>query len=872
MTDVLSRTVRNCPLIDNHAHNLLRPEFLDLEPFESITTEAEGSALKHTFTSLPHLRARKQLRQLYGCKHTADWEDILKRRAELLQHEPDALWKKCFHGTYAILMDDGLGAPEKVHPFSWHDRLTEAPTKRILRIEAVAEHIIQDLLCNASERNLEAPEFLIDTWALFTDRLEAEIMTATKDPDVIAFKSVVCYRTGLDVEPDYNECLLNIGKPFEHYIVRCIRKRKFRIQRKIVNDFVVLKLLEIISEQAPYGQLTKPVQFHTGLGDADISLLRSNPAFLQPLIEQYPNIPFVLLHSAYPYTREAGWLSTVYKNCFLDLGLVFPMVSRDGQISILHQALEVVPGSKLLYSTDGHWFPETFWLANMQFREALEVVLLANVNSGLLDIFEAITLAMDILFNNSNTLYDLQYQVDLQDRVRSLPQALTLQPKLRKESFRVNIMDRFLKKHASIKFVYVQWLDYMGTMRMRVLPVASFEHLVRSDGRIGISLGHTGTLQNDEMTPTVNKIDQIYVEPDLSTLRRCHNKDPLSAAMVLGFWRDCDGNPVKKCPRTGLQTIVDSLSVRYAISLFISFKIEATLLRRTNDANDPFEPITTTHAWSTLSSEQWLAIPLLAEIAENLSDLDIGVQQFHAKAGRGQFEFVLEPLPPLAAIDALIQARLVIHQIASTHNLRATLYPSPLPGIRTAAHAHISMTPTYDELRFWVGGVLNHIDALCAITMPEEVSYRRAVDNQWTGGTWVSWGTQNCETPLRRVDKGRWEVRCIDGMANMYLAVSAILGAGLLGLMYAQSTEDLPRDCSSNPSQLSAEQLKSYNIHKKMPVDIREAHRALEDDTDLREALPAPFTADYLAMKKVELKLLADMTEENRRVWMIERY
>jgi predicted TIM-barrel fold metal-dependent hydrolase len=113
---------------------------------------------------------------------------------------------------------------------------------------------------------------------------------------------------------------------------------------------------------------------HTGLGDNDIDLSLSNPAFLQPLIENYPNVPFVILNSAYPYTREAGYLATVYKHVFLDIGEVFPMISRDGQREILRQALELVPGSKLLYSSDGHWFPETFWLANKQFREVwLEV-------------------------------------------------------------------------------------------------------------------------------------------------------------------------------------------------------------------------------------------------------------------------------------------------------------------------------------------------------------------------------------------------------------------------------------------------------------------------------------------------------------------
>jgi predicted TIM-barrel fold metal-dependent hydrolase len=40
----------------------------------------------------------------------------------------------------------------------------------------------------------------------------------------------------------------------------------------------------------------------------------------------------------------------------------------------LRQSLELVPGSKILYSTDGHWFPETYWLANKQFREVLQEV------------------------------------------------------------------------------------------------------------------------------------------------------------------------------------------------------------------------------------------------------------------------------------------------------------------------------------------------------------------------------------------------------------------------------------------------------------------------------------------------------------------
>jgi hypothetical protein len=55
------------PIIDNHAHNLILPTHADSIPFESITTEAQGRALRDTFKSLSHLRAAKQLRNLYEC-------------------------------------------------------------------------------------------------------------------------------------------------------------------------------------------------------------------------------------------------------------------------------------------------------------------------------------------------------------------------------------------------------------------------------------------------------------------------------------------------------------------------------------------------------------------------------------------------------------------------------------------------------------------------------------------------------------------------------------------------------------------------------------------------------------------------------------
>lgn len=528
----------------------------------------------------------------------------------------------------------------------------------------------------------------------------------------------------------------------------------------------------------------------------------------------------------------------------------------------------------------------------------------------------------DILFNNSNTLYDLRYQEDFNDTIDP-PKALTFNskpgsgpplsplsvpppprsvpgsqappvappplsatrspeetrevptfppPPKEPQVYNVQLFEQFMTQNSDVKFIYVQWLDYMATIRARIVPIKEFERLIRSGSRIGISQGNTGTLQNDGITPVVNPVGQIYVEPDLRSLRRTHKKDPLPSATVLCFWRDDAGLAIRECPRASLEILVNDLQYNHGVNLLFGFEIEVTFLTRDNSNKDqPYKPLTLTHAWGTLTPEQWLQLPFLAEIATSLSEIGIEVQQFHAESGQGQYEFVLAPLPPLVAVDALIQARQVVAQIAALHDLRATLHPQPFPGIGTAAHAHISLEPPDKDIPFFVGGVLRHLPAICAFTMPESASYGRVVDDHWTGGTWVAWGTQNRETPLRRVKNGRWEVRCLDGLANMYFALGAVCAAGLLGLT-AGITDFPQKDVPYNPSKLDEEGRATYGITQKMPSSFDEAMQALKADGELQEALANGMVKDFLLMKECEQKMLGDMPDAERRIWLIERY
>ena len=115
-----------------------------------------------------------------------------------------------------------------------------------------------------------------------------------------------------------------------------------------------------------------PVQVHSGFGDSDLHLWRSDPSYLKPLIERFSETTFVFLH-CYPFVREAGWLAHVYGNVYFDLSLTIPHVSRPA--AALEEALELAPVSKLLYASDAARTPELYLLAATWWRDALAEVL-----------------------------------------------------------------------------------------------------------------------------------------------------------------------------------------------------------------------------------------------------------------------------------------------------------------------------------------------------------------------------------------------------------------------------------------------------------------------------------------------------------------
>lgn len=135
----LYKVVSTYPAIDNHTHALLKEEHRDAVPFEGLISEATGPALtEDAIHTLACYRAAAQLGKVLGLGETAEWEDVKRARSAM---DYDHLCRIFMEPTkiQCILIDDGLGARDIVYDYKWHDRFTTSPTKRIVRVEIIAE-------------------------------------------------------------------------------------------------------------------------------------------------------------------------------------------------------------------------------------------------------------------------------------------------------------------------------------------------------------------------------------------------------------------------------------------------------------------------------------------------------------------------------------------------------------------------------------------------------------------------------------------------------------------------------------------------------------------------------------------------------------
>jgi glutamine synthetase len=168
----------------------------------------------------------------------------------------------------------------------------------------------------------------------------------------------------------------------------------------------------------------------------------------------------------------------------------------------------------------------------------------------------------------------------------------------------------------------------------------------------------------------------------------------------------------------------------------------------------------------------------------------------------------------------------------------------------------------------FLGGVLHHARALCAVAAPTVNSYKRlVVGRALSGATWapayIAYGDNN-RTACVRIPHGRLEIRLPDSACNPYLVSAALIAAGLDGI--DRKLDPGPAH-NINLYELTPEDLAAKGI-KLLPQSLTEAIDALEADKVICDGLGTDLAREFIRLKRME------WTEYSRHVsdWESRRY
>jgi glutamine synthetase len=447
-----------------------------------------------------------------------------------------------------------------------------------------------------------------------------------------------------------------------------------------------------------------------------------------------------------------------------------------------------------------------------------------------------------------------------------------------------------------IQYIRLQWVDTVNNIRYRVIPISYFKKLLNSP-RPSVSITKcVFGLVFITTAPGFAPVGEYIYLPDMNSIRLCPYAE--GHASVMGWFEEKvpikgpDGKltlNVPLCPRSTLKRIVEDAREAAGVEFLVGFETEFILLKSTS----PIDAVNY-HGWSNSPAlpSGSVEAKVLHEIAEAVQASGIELQMYHAEAAPGQYEVVTGPLPPLEAVDALIHTREIITNIASKYGWRATLAPRVyMNNCGSSTHAHLSVhraggsspnTPltadglTSHEASF-LSSLLDHLPALPALTLPQPASYKRVGDGVWSGGTYVCWGTDNREAPVRLCNAAcpssrNFELRFIDGLANPYLALAGILGAGTVGVKEGRKLELRNCDGPVSAANMGEEARRSLGITKRMSLTWEESMKAFGSDELLRRILGEELVDKYLAVSETLARLMQADNEEATLTRLVENY
>ncbi len=368
------------------------------------------------------------------------------------------------------------------------------------------------------------------------------------------------------------------------------------------------------------------------------------------------------------------------------------------------------------------------------------------------------------------------------------------------------------------------------------------------------------TVPGYEMSSWDKGYSDLAMVPDLSTLRLIPWQE--GAAMLLADVQWLDHSDVVASPRQILKRQIKALADA-GMKAMVGSELEFVVFNNTYEQawSKGYKDLTPANQYnvdySILGGSR--IEPLLRAIRLGMSGAGMNVESVKGECNFGQHEIAFKYSDALTTCDNHVIYKNGAKEIAAASGYALTFMAKPNQKEGNSSHIHLSFRGLKDELvmadekdsehglsevgKQFIAGQLKHLRELSLLFAPNINSYKRFVPGSFAP-TAIRWGRDNRTCALRLVGHGqslRLENRVPGGDVNPYLAVSAIIAAGLDGIK----------------NKLKLEPAFDGNAYDsdspRVPATMLEAQTLWASSPWIKEVFGAQVQAHYANMAQVEL-------------------
>jgi glutamine synthetase len=426
-------------------------------------------------------------------------------------------------------------------------------------------------------------------------------------------------------------------------------------------------------------------------------------------------------------------------------------------------------------------------------------------------------------------------------------------------------------KKEKIRFLRLQFTDIVGANKNVEVPESQFVKALDGDIMFdGSSIQGFVRIEESDM----------HLKPDLDSFCIFPWTDERGrVARVICDVKQPDGSDFEGCPRTALKRVT-ARAASMGYTAMLGPEAEFFLFQRNPDGTA-----------STITHDKGAYFDLAPidrgeearrTMVNALEAMGFEIEAAHHEVAPGQHEIDFKYDEAVATADKIATFRFVVRKLALDFNLHATFMPKPVGGINgSGMHTHQSLFTNgtnvfYDPKRKWelsevglwyIGGLLAHAKAFCAVTNPLVNSYKRLVPG-YEAPTNIVWSERN-RSPLARVPASRGvgtrvELRMPDPACNPYLAFAVMIAAGLDGI---ENRTDPGVPINKNIYEMSQREKRRLHIDS-LPADLNEALHLLRRDKVVREALGEHLFSQFIEAKTAEWQDYIASVHD----WELDRY